>query len=64
MSGILSLLKSRKFWIAVVGGAIVAAIRAAGLPDEITTKILEIVLVLIAAIAGEDIASKLRGAKK
>ena len=62
MSGILSLFKSRKFWLALVG--VVQTIffffwpeAPAGLWEAINT----ILLILIGAIAVEDAATKLSG---
>ena len=67
MSGILSLLKSRKFWIAIVGILSVVLNESFGM-DEVSVKslsdaIVVIVGILIAAIAIEDSAEKIRGEK-
>ena len=66
MDGLKALLKSRKFWLAM--GAIGVAVAVAfGAPEatatELADKIVAIVLVLVGAIAAEDVATKLRGNK-
>ena len=62
MDGILSLFKSRKFWLAVVG---VAQTIVFGLmpefPDELWQAINALLIVLIGMIAVEDAAAKRNG---
>lgn len=53
-----SLLKSRKFWLAVFGVGQVLVLRYLNLPDEVWQAIVNLVMVLIAAIAVEDAALK------
>ena len=61
------LLRSAKFWAAVIGVGVVVAVEAFGVAqisaDQIANAAAAIVSVLIAAIAGEDIAKKLSGYK-
>lgn len=53
-----SLLRSRKFWLAVFGVVQVLVLRYLNLPDEVWQSIVNLVMVLIAAIAVEDAALK------
>ena len=56
------LLKSRKFWISVVTILILIAVSwGVEIDDAIVDQIVDIVMVLIAAIAVEDSARHLRG---
>ena len=61
------LLFSGKFWACVIGIGTVIAVDAFGIAqisaDKIAEAVMAIVTVLIAAIAGEDIAKKLSGYK-
>ena len=60
MDGILSLFKSRKFWLAVVGVVQTAVFFFwPGMPEELWQAINTILLVLIGAIAVEDAANKI-----
>ena len=65
MGGIISLLKSRKFWIAVVGvGGVVLSESfgwEAAAVESLTGAIVVIAGILIAAIAVEDAADKSKG---
>jgi len=58
MEGILSLLKSRKFWLSVFGVVQVLVFHFLNVPDEIWQAIAALVAVLISAIAVEDAAEK------
>jgi len=62
-----SLLRSRKFWLAVAAVAVLVAVNVFGVGEETATawadKIVEIVIFLICAIAVEDAATKLKGKK-
>jgi len=65
MSGIKSLFKSRKFWIAIAGIISILLSENFGMNEEATKNLSEAIIVivgvLIAAIAVEDGASKLKG---
>lgn len=65
MDGLVSLLQSRKFWIAIVGvGGVVLSESFGWEPEAVsslTTAIVTIAGVLIAAIAVEDAAEKHNG---
>lgn len=67
MSGFKALLRSRKFWLAVgaIGVAVAVSVFnvAEATATELADKIVSIILVLIGAIAAEDVATKLRGNK-
>lgn len=67
MDWLKALLKSRKFYLAVAAIAVVVAVDVFGVSEITATdfadKVVQIILVLIAAIAGEDMATKLRGKK-
>ena len=54
MEGILSLLKSRKFWLSVFGVVQVLVFHFLNVPDEIWQAIAALVAVLISAIAVEE----------
>jgi hypothetical protein len=61
-SGLASLLRSRKFWLAVVALAQTLIFHfVPGFPQEIWEAINTVLIVLIGAIAVEDVAAKLRG---
>lgn len=61
MNVLTSLLNSRKVWIAVLAVAAKAvAVYVPNFPPELWQPIEELAMVLIAAIAAEDIATKLR----
>ena len=54
-----SLLRSRKFWLAVVGVVEVLVFHfVPGFPDVIWQAILALIVVLIGAIAAQDVAAK------
>ena len=61
MEGLLSLLKSRKFWLAIFGVVQVLVFHFLNVPDEIWQAIAALVAVLISAIAVEDAAEKRAG---
>lgn len=61
MEGLLSLLKSRKFWLAIFGVVQVLVFHYLAVPDEIWQAIAALVAVLISAIAVEDAAKKRAG---
>jgi len=67
MKGLISLLRSRKFWLAAAAIGVVVAVNAFGIGEETAAdwadKIVQVIMLLIAAIAGEDIATKLKGKK-
>jgi len=67
MGGLKALLRSRKFWLAVAAIGIVIAVNAFGVSENVAAnwaeQIVQIIMLLIAAIAGEDIATKLKGKK-
>jgi len=58
-----SLLKSRKFWLAVFGLIQVIVFHYIQVPDEVWQTITVLVMWLIGMIAAEDIAAKLAGRK-
>jgi len=58
-----SLLKSRKFWLAVFGLVEVIVFNYLQVPDEVWQTITVLVMWLIGMIAAEDIAAKLAGRK-
>lgn len=53
-----SLLKSRKFWLAVFGVAQAVVLHFLDVPDEVWQAIAQLVAVLIAGIALEDAGAK------
>jgi len=55
MSG---LLKSRKFWLAVFGVVQAVVLYYLAVPEELWQATSALIMVLIAAIAGEDMAEK------
>lgn len=61
MDGILSLLKSRKFWLSLAGVAAAVGIIPEDQSQQLAESITYIVVILVAAIAGEDIAAKVGG---
>ena len=61
MDGLKSLLYSRKFWLAVVALVQTLALNYFNVPQDIWMAADGILVVLIVAIAGEDIALKLGG---
>lgn len=61
MDGLKSLLKSRKFWMAVFGVAQAVVLHYLAVPDEVWQAIAGLVAVLIASIAIEDAGSKAGG---
>lgn len=67
VNGLKSLLKSRKFWLAIAAIGVAVAVDVFGVSEtsaaELADKIVAIILVLIGAIAAEDVATKLRGKK-
>ena len=58
MDGLKSLLVSRKFWLAFFGLAQIVVCQYFDVPDSVWQAISGLVAVLIAAIAGEDMAEK------
>lgn len=58
MENLLSLLKSRKFWLAVFGVVQVLVFHFLNVPDAIWQAIAALVAVLISTIAVEDAAEK------
>ena len=56
-----SLLKSRKFWLAVVGVIQAVVLHYLAVPDEIWQSIMALIGVLITMIAVEDAAAKSSG---
>ncbi len=56
-----SLLKSRKFWLAVFGVAQALVLHYVQVPDEIWQTIAALVAVVIAGIAVEDAGEKIGG---
>lgn len=61
MNVLTSLLNSRKVWIAILAVAAKAiAFYVPNFPPELWSSIEELAMVLIAAIAAEDIATKLK----
>jgi len=61
MDGLKSLLKSRKFWLAVVGVVQTVILHYFQVPQDIWAAIDTLILVLIAAIAIEDAGEKIAG---
>jgi TfoX/Sxy family transcriptional regulator of competence genes len=61
MEGLKSLLKSRKFWLAVFGCAQAVVLHYFQIPDEIWQTIAALVAVVIAGIAVEDAGEKASG---
>jgi len=61
MDGLKSLLYSRKFWLAVVALVQTLALNYFNVPQDIWMAVDGVLVVLIVAIAGEDIAAKLNG---
>ena len=57
----LAKLGSRKLWAAVIGAALVALGGQLGLPDETTTKIVELIMVYIVGQGVVDAAAAARG---
>lgn len=60
---LLALLRSRKFLMAIFGVAQAIILHYYNVPDELWQATTGLIGVLIAAIAGEDIATKIGGAK-
>jgi len=58
MAGLLSLLKSRKFWLAVFGCVQAIVLNYLNVPEAIWQSIVILVGVLIGAIAVEDAGEK------
>ena len=58
MTGIKSLLHSRKFWLAMFGVVQALVLQYLSVPDAVWQSICGLVMVLIAGIAGEDMATK------
>lgn len=58
MKNILSLLSSRKFWLTAVGVFSVIAGKYYGMTEGAINDIVQLVSILVAAIAGVDIATK------
>jgi len=56
-----SLLKSRKFWLAVVGVVQIFALNYFGVPEDIWQSIAALIGVVIAGIAIEDAGEKSAG---
>ncbi len=54
------LLKSRKFWLAVFGVVQALVLHYLSVPEEIWQSITALVMALIAAIAAEDVAYKIK----
>jgi hypothetical protein len=61
MEGLASLLKSRKFWLAVVGVVEVLVLDYLGVPSDIWQAIAALIGVVIAGIAIEDAGAKSAG---
>ena len=59
----LNLLRSRKFWLTIIGIASAIAGKWFGVDDATITKYTELIMLLVGAIAIEDAAKKL-GARK
>lgn len=59
MGGLVSLLKSRKFWLSVVGVLAAFGLVPADQEAQLADAVVLIVSVLVLAIAGEDVAGKL-----
>ncbi len=58
-----SLLKSRKFWLAVFGVVQAVVLHYFAVPDDIWQTIAALIGVLIAGIAVEDAGAKVSGSK-
>lgn len=58
-----SLLRSRKFWLAVFGVAQAVVLHYFAVPDDIWQTIAALIGVLIAGIAVEDAGAKVSGSK-
>ena len=54
MSAIKGLFGSKKFWVAVVGGGVVAGMNFAGVDPETQTKVLTIIATLLGAMGLAD----------
>lgn len=59
MQVISNLVKSRKFWLTFIGVGSVIAGQYFGVDEETITKIVSLIGILVAAIAGEDMAEKI-----
>lgn len=57
------LLHSRKFWLAVFGVVQAIVLHYLHVPDDIWQQITMLVMVLIAGIAAEDVATKAGGGR-
>jgi len=64
MQGVLSLLKSRKFWLALAAVVASVGIIPSDQADKLAEAILVIVSVLVLAIGIEDGAAKIANGKK
>jgi hypothetical protein len=64
----MALLKSKRFWAAVIGIGAIIAVDQYGLNPEmvnqITDHIKDIVITVIAAYGAQDVAATMKGAKK
>lgn len=58
MEGLKSLLKSRKFWLSFFGLVQIIVCQYLDVPPAVWESIAALVVVLVAAIAGEDMAEK------
>ena len=58
-----SLLKSRKFWLAVFGVVQAVVLHYLSVPDDIWQTVAALIGVLIAGIAVEDAGAKVSGSK-
>jgi hypothetical protein len=58
MDGLKSLLHSRKFWLAAFGVVQALVLQYLDVPDAVWQSICGLVMILIAGIAGEDMATK------
>ena len=63
MEGLKSLLKSRKFWLAIVGVVQVIVLDGLGIAPEIWQAVAALLAVLIGAIAVEDVGKRFGGKK-
>jgi hypothetical protein len=65
MNVLKTLAASRKFWLSLAGVGTVVATVGFGVGDEnaekIASLVVTVIVALVAAIAGEDIAAKLKG---
>lgn len=57
----ISLLHSRKFWLAVFGVAQAVILHFLAVPEAVWAAIASLVMVLIASIAAEDMGRKIAG---